>query len=71
MRPETLEEYLGQQHIVGQEAIIYKTIQNNTVGSMIFWGPPGVGKTTLARIISKTQDRPFLEIISINAFLKY
>ncbi len=70
MRPETLEEYLGQQHIVGQEAIIYKTIQNNTVGSMIFWGPPGVGKTTLARIISKTQDRPFIEISAINAGVK-
>lgn len=70
MRPETLEEYMGQQHIVGEQAIIYKTIKNNTIGSMIFWGPPGVGKTTLARIISKTQDRPFIELSAINAGVK-
>ncbi len=70
MRPNTLEEYLGQQHIVGEKAIIYKSIQNHTISSMIFWGPPGVGKTTLARIISTTQDRPFIEISAINAGVK-
>ena len=70
MRPRNLDEYLGQQHIVGEKAVIYKAINQGNIGSMIFWGPPGVGKTTLARIIANSQDRPFMELSAINAGVK-
>lgn len=70
MRPETLADYLGQSHIVGDKAVIRNAIESGNLSSMIFWGPPGVGKTTLARIIAKSQDRPFIEISAINAGVK-
>ncbi len=70
MRPETLDDYLGQTHIVGQKAVIRNSIETGNLGSMLFWGPPGVGKTTLARIIAKSQDRPFIELSAINAGVK-
>jgi putative ATPase len=59
MRPQTLDEYVGQEHLVGVDKPLYLAIKNNTIPSMIFWGPPGVGKTTLARIIANSTQRPF------------
>jgi len=70
MRPKSLEDYMGQQHIVGDHAVIKTALRQKNIGSMIFWGPPGVGKTTLARIISEELDRPFIELSAINAGVK-
>ncbi|HKG06884.1 MAG TPA: replication-associated recombination protein A [Pedobacter sp.] len=70
MRPQSLNEYVGQQHIVGPDAVLRKAIQSGHLPSMIFWGPPGVGKTTLAYIISQTLDRPFFNLSAINSGVK-
>ncbi len=70
MRPKTLDEYTGQKHLVGEGAVLRKAIENGNIPSMIFWGPPGVGKTTLAFIISQTQDRPFFSLSAINSGVK-
>ena len=70
MRPQSLDEYVGQQHIVGQDAVLRKAIETGQLPSMIFWGPPGVGKTTLAYIISQTLDRPFFNLSAINSGVK-
>ncbi|MDX9905659.1 MAG: AAA family ATPase, partial [Bacteroidales bacterium] len=53
LRPRTLDDFLGQEHLVGPDAILRKVIESGNLPSMIFWGPPGVGKTTLAFIIAK------------------
>ena len=52
LRPRTLEEFAGQKHLLGEGKILRRLIEGDKIGSMIFWGPPGVGKTTLARIIA-------------------
>ncbi len=70
MRPKTLSEYIGQQHLVGQEAVLYKAIAAGKIPSFILWGPPGVGKTTLANIIANQLDRPFHSLSAINAGVK-
>lgn len=70
MRPESLAQYTGQQHLVGEGAVLRKAIENNHIPSMILWGPPGVGKTTLAFIISKSLDRPFFSLSAINSGVK-
>ncbi len=70
LRPKNLDDYLGQQHIVGDHAVIRTALKQKNIGSMIFWGPPGVGKTTLARIIASELDRPFIELSAINAGVK-
>ncbi|MBU0695602.1 MAG: replication-associated recombination protein A [Bacteroidetes bacterium] len=70
MRPNTLDEYTGQQHLVGEGAVLRKAIEGGRMPSMIFWGPPGVGKTTLAFIISKSLDRPFFSLSAINSGVK-
>jgi putative ATPase len=70
LRPSSLVEYIGQQHLVGNEGIIRKSIQSGVLPSIILWGPPGVGKTTLANIISKLLNRPFYALSAINSGVK-
>ena len=70
MRPRNLDEYVGQEHLVGQGAVIRKMVESGNISSFILWGPPGVGKTTLARIISTQLDRPFYSLSAINAGVK-
>lgn len=67
IRPETLDEFIGQEHLVSVGKPLYQTIKTNRVHSMIFWGPPGVGKTTLARIIAHSTGREFYELSAVNA----
>ncbi|MBN4077521.1 replication-associated recombination protein A [bacterium AH-315-C20] len=70
MRPATLDDYIGQQHILSRDSGLRKAIESGNIPSMIFWGPPGVGKTTLARIIANTVDRPFHALSAINSGVK-
>lgn len=70
MRPKTLDDYVGQKHLVGKGAVLRKAIESGALPSMIFWGPPGVGKTTLAYIISQTLFRPFFSLSAINSGVK-
>lgn len=70
MRPENIDDYVGQHHLLGSNAVLRKSIESNNLPSMILWGPPGVGKTTLAYIISKQLDRPFFNLSAINAGVK-
>jgi len=70
MRPKNLDDYVGQKHLVGKGAVLRKAIESGTLPSMIFWGPPGVGKTTLAYIISQTLYRPFFSLSAINSGVK-
>jgi putative ATPase len=70
MRPKTLDDYVGQKHLVGKSAVLRKAIESGSLPSMIFWGPPGVGKTTLAYIISQTLSRPFFSLSAINSGVK-
>jgi putative ATPase len=70
LRPRTLDDYIGQEHLVGQEAVLRKMIESGNISSIILWGPPGVGKTTLAKIIANTLDRPFYSLSAINSGVK-
>jgi len=70
LRPSSLEDYIGQQHLIGNDGIIRKSIQSGVLPSIILWGPPGVGKTTLANIISKLLNRPFYALSAINSGVK-
>jgi putative ATPase len=70
MRPKNLDDYVGQKHLVGKGAVLRKAIESGVLPSMIFWGPPGVGKTTLAYIISQTLYRPFFALSAINSGVK-
>lgn len=70
MRPRSLDEYVGQKHLVGPGAVLRKAIESGALPSMIFWGPPGVGKTTLAYIISQSLFRPFFSLSAINSGVK-
>ena len=62
MRPRSLDDYVGQQHLVGEGAVLRKMIDSGRISSFILWGPPGVGKTTLAQIIAETLDRDFIPL---------
>jgi putative ATPase len=70
LRPKTLEAYIGQKHLIGDGAVLKRSIESGTLPSMIFWGPPGVGKTTLASIIAESTDRPFYTLSAINSGVK-
>ena len=70
MRPRTLEEFVGQTHLVGNNKILKRIIDSDNIPSMIFWGPPGVGKTTLARIIAKQTKSEFITFSAVTAGIK-
>ncbi len=70
MRPSNLNDYVGQEHLVGKDSILRKVIEGGYLPSIILWGPPGVGKTTLAFIISKQLQRPFFSLSAINSGVK-
>ena len=70
LRPETLDEYVGQQHLIGPGKLLRQLIERDQVSSMIFWGPPGVGKTTLARIIAKRTQAAFVEFSAVTSGIK-
>jgi len=67
MRPQTLDEYVGQKHLLGDGKILRKMIENDRISSMIFWGPPGVGKTTLARIIANHTKAHFVDFSAVTS----
>lgn len=70
MRPQTLTAYVGQQHLVGEGAVLRQAIERGKIPSFILWGPPGVGKTTLAQLIAKLLNKPFFQLSAINAGVK-
>lgn len=70
LRPKTLNEYLSQTHLIGQKGALRQQIKRGIIPSMIFWGPPGVGKTTLANIIANESDRPFFTLSAISSGVK-
>jgi putative ATPase len=70
IRPKTLDEYIGQEHLVGKHAVLRNSIDSGQIPSFILWGPPGVGKTTLARIIANELNRPFYNLSAVQSGVK-
>ncbi len=70
MRPKTLDDYIGQKHLVGKNAVLRKMIDSGRISSFILWGPPGVGKTTLAQIISRQLEIPFYTLSAVSSGVK-
>ena len=70
LRPTTLDDYIGQKHLVGQGAVLRRMIDSGHISSFILWGPPGVGKTTLAKIIANKLDTPFYTLSAVNSGVK-
>lgn len=70
LRPKTLNDYLSQQHLVGKDGMLYQQIKSGIIPSLILWGPPGIGKTTLANIIANESGRPFFKMSAINSGVK-
>lgn len=70
LRPESLDDYIGQEHLVGKGRVLRQMIERDTISSMIFWGPPGVGKTTLARIIANLTHASFIDFSAVTSGIK-
>lgn len=70
MRPQSLDTYIGQKHLVGEGAVLRQALERGKIPSFILWGPPGVGKTTLAQLIAKLLQKPFYQLSAINAGVK-
>lgn len=70
LRPAVLDEYIGQSHLIGENAVLRKMIDSGRIPSIILWGPPGVGKTTLAQIIANTLNAPFYTLNAVNSGVK-
>ena len=70
MRPRNLEEFVGQKHLIGEGKILRRIIEGDNVSSMIFWGPPGVGKTTLAKIIATKTKSEFITFSAVTSGIK-
>src|SRR3989338_5254316 len=70
MRPETIDEFVGQDHLIGKEKVLRHAIEDGHIPSMILWGPPGRGKTTLAHIIAKTTDTKFIQLSATSSGVK-
>jgi putative ATPase len=70
MRPQTLETYVGQQHLIGEGAVLRKALESGKLPSFILWGPPGVGKTTLAQLIAKLLNKPYFQLSAVHAGVK-
>ena len=70
LRPTTLDNYIGQQHLVGPGAVLRTLVESGRIPSMIFWGPPGIGKTSLAMVISNMLHRPFYTLSAISSGVK-
>lgn len=70
LRPKTLNEYIGQSHLLGQNSVFRKAMESGVLPSLILWGPPGVGKTTLATIIAEHLDRDIYSLSALNSGVK-
>ncbi len=70
LRPRNLDEFVGQKHLLGEGKVLRRLIENDNIGSMIFWGPPGVGKTTLARIIAGMTKSQFIDFSAVTSGIK-
>lgn len=70
LRPKSLEDYISQEHLIGQSGVIRQQVESGVIASMILWGPPGTGKTTLANIIAEQSERPFYTLSAINSGVK-
>lgn len=70
LRPKNIDEYIGQKHLVGKNGVLKNIIETGNIPSMILWGPPGVGKTTLAKLITNSQKRPFYTLSAVNSGVK-
>lgn len=70
LRPSDFDHYIGQEHLIGKEGVLQKSLDSGNIPSMILWGPPGVGKTTLAFILAQNLEIPFYSLSAINAGVK-
>ena len=70
LRPKFLDHYIGQKHLVGEGAVLRNMIESGNLSSFILWGPPGVGKTTLAKIIANHTERPFYQLSAVTSGVK-
>ena len=70
MRPKSLEQYVGQEHLIGPEGGLTPILKSGNLPSMILWGPPGTGKTTLVRLLALQKERPFYQLSAINSGVK-